>query len=339
MSDIQTRVGIVPEVRGAPAAVSEIASVYQALRSGTMNVKDANAALKDYGGTIRAQSSALRLMRSEFRNTHAALMESMRAISSVASIGRTLTSIYQTYTLSQIRIADKTRDVRDVEEELNKVQTLRSQVVKDLGVDSVYALRLMDEEDQLTKRLTDEKIDLSRAQKENAAGYVSMGLSALQVIPSLVYIYQHTQAARDLLGDASWRAETLNTISTSALAAKTALSLTLAEWGILAGALAAPLVATIIVKTVKESEYYAELPEEEQGYTPGTKGYFDWEKWFKDTFGGEEFGGGGGFGGGGAGLREGGVDVTVGGDTDVDVTVKTDVTVEKKGGGSGGKFR
>jgi len=147
----------------------------------------------------------------------------MGAFRGIASIGYTLTNIYKTHTLMQIRVADQTRDVRDTEIELFKVEAMRSQIVKDLGADSVYAMRLMDEEDQLTKRLVEEKRDLSQAQQQNILGYAGIGLEAFRLIPNLEAVYKNSLMFKDLISDATWRAETLETLKTAAIAAKDAV--------------------------------------------------------------------------------------------------------------------
>lgn len=355
MSDVQTRVGILPEVRGAGSAASEIARVYQALRAGSIDVKSANEELRKYSGEIYGQRRALSLLRTEWRNNNAALLEGMRTLSGVARIGRTLTSVYQTHTLMQIRLADKTRDIRDIEGELAKTQEMRRKIVQDLGAENVYALSFMDEEERLTKRLVEEKRDLSRAQQENILGYVGIGLSIVDTIPSMVSIYQHASNLRTILGDTSWKAATLETLSTAAAGAETAIAAVGTAWTVLANLLGAGLVIGGIVYAATTPE---EKLEEERLKFHGTTGPgyhpdygITWEQLESDLppdsllwnlYPGGEF-----TPGERPDFTKGdNINVNVGGgDTDIDVSV--DVTVEKipkstsygKFGGGGGRVR
>lgn len=202
MSDVQSRISIVPEVKGASAAASELGRIFRELQEGSKTAKEANAAMREYSGAIRAQSRAQSLIRTEWRNNNAALVEQMRILRSVSGIGRTMTNVVQTVTLQQMRMADETRDVRDAEMELLRVQGLRKTAMEDLGIKSVYAQSLLTQENALTRRLTEEKRDLRRAQVQNIAMWASTSIELVGVIPRLVDIVRHTDQIRAILGSA-----------------------------------------------------------------------------------------------------------------------------------------
>jgi len=358
MSDVSTKIGINISASGAGSTRDEIASIYRALREGTTDVKGANAALKEYGRSIRAQNRAISLLRAEYRAQNAGMLEGMRTMTRVASIGRTITSTYQTYTLMQTRVADKTRDVRDTESNLADIQARRMQVVADLGANNAISLRLMNEEERLTKRLTEEKRDLKRAQDQNIIGYGGMALQLVGLIPKTVSAYQSLSSMKTLLGE-TWTYTGLSGIVTAAGAAKTALSGILTTWGYIGVALAAPLAAKVIVETAMETPYWLGTPEEfpippSGGGTPG----FDFLGWVGDMFGDGMEGAGlipedlvgalmdeivgvtgqGDYGDYGESTLPGGdgASVTVEGE---DIDVQVDVTVTKSSYGGGGESR
>ena len=218
MSDVQTRVGLGFDSSGASAVASDIGSIYRALRDGESTVKQANQALHQYTGSIYAQRRAIMMIRTEWRNNNAALLESMRGMMAAARIGRTLTNVYQTYTLMQIRSADAQRDIRNTEEDLLRIQGLRERAVRDLGAGSVYAIDLLEQERKITERLNEEKQDLVRAQRENIVGYTGMGLSMIGVLASSVDLYYHMKITKAILGG-TWEMTALGKLGT-ALAAR-----------------------------------------------------------------------------------------------------------------------
>ncbi len=200
VSDVQTKIGLQPEVRGASSASDEIRKIYDALRAGSVTVDQANEQMRQFNGSILAQRRAIMMIRTEWRNQNAALFEGMRLMRSTAQLGRTLTSVYSVYTLMQTRMQDKTRDVRDVGEELNRVQDQRLVLQRDLGTTNIYALSLMQQEERLTKRLAEEKRELKRAQDQNIIGYIGIGLQMMNVITTVVQMLTHFRNMQAITG-------------------------------------------------------------------------------------------------------------------------------------------
>lgn len=356
MSDVQTKVSITPVVQGGSGARSELAALWQEFKNGKMSVEEFNDEMRNLSGSIYAQRRAVMLMRTEYRNQRAALYEAMRGFRAVAQIGRTITSTYLTYTMMQTRVADRTRDVRDTQEDLASVQERRIRVVKDLGANNSIAMRLMSEEERLTERLAEERRGLKRAQDQNIIGYSGIVLHALQVIPSMVALNRHIDLTKLYMGE-TWSYTGLSGIVTSAASAEVAILGVKTTYGTLASLLAIPLVIKVgfdvmqdLADKVNEQLEEAGLPitEKKPGdpdmkpLWPGVwvdEGLLEeypsdkeipWEP-------GPEFGGGGGVGGGGGGARTGGdINVTV---EEGDVDVEVDVTVTRRGSGGGGESR
>jgi hypothetical protein len=336
MSDVQTRVGIIPEVRGASRAADEIAKIYHELRNGKKTVGEANTAMREYSGTIYSQRRAISLIKSEYRTTNAALMESMSAMRAVARAGRAVTGVYQTYSIMQIRTADALRDVRDTEDDLRRVSELRIRVSKDLGENSVYALDLMEQERRLKEQLQQETMDYNRAQKENIVGYVGMGLAILDVVPAISDLYYHYNIMKSVVGE-SIEATGLTGIAGAAAAAKAAIVGVKTELTLLAGLAATPIVFNIIKKFKEEHPELMTETEEPIGETPapssvaGRQGLDVWDIMFGESGRAGESGGGfganKGLGGDGGGVR-GDVVLESGGDVDVDV--QTIVSVKQR---------
>lgn len=360
MSDVQTRIGIAPVVVGGSAARGELALLWREFRDGKMSVEEFNAEMRNTSGAIYAQRRAVMLMRTEYRNQRAALYEAMRGFRAVARIGRTITSTYQTYTLMQTRVADRTRDVKDTQEDLIKIQERRIRVVSDLGATNAIALRLINEEERLTKRLTDERRGLKQAQDQNIVGYVGIGLQALAVIPNVVSLMRHIDLTRLYLGE-TWSYTGLTGLVTAAGAAKVSILGAKVALSSLANLAMIPIVAYLTIeirKKLMETEYWGDRDPDLPPGPANVPGFrLDewlsdiWDQAFGDGMQGEglipedlvgellgELGGLGEWEGkdyGDSTLPGGdGASVTVEGD---DVEVQVDVTVTKtrtQGGGS-----
>lgn len=299
MSDVQTRIGITPVVIGGAGARSDLRALWQEFKDGKMTVEEFNQEMRNLSGSIYAQRRVIMLMRTEYRNTRAALYEAMRGFRAVARIGRTITSTYMTFTLMQMRVADKTRDVRDTQEDLAKIQERRIRVVKDLGANNAIALRLINEEDRLTKRLTDDRRDLKRAQDQNIIGYVGIGLQTLQIIPTMVALKRHIDLTRLYMGE-TWSYTGLVGLVTAAGKAKVALFGVQTTLTGLALGVAIPVIITWAVAQAAADlredlkEEFEETPywwPEEEPYKPGkigrpAMGGFDIQRYIGDWWGG-----------------------------------------------------
>ncbi len=281
---LTTRLGIGISASGASAASSEIARVYQELRNGTMSVMDANSTLASYSEGISAQVKALRLLNAESRTSHAATLEFMRGLSSVASIGNTLTGVYNAWQLSQIRIGQQTESLADAQDELRRVQERLAIVTRDLGADSVYAQSLISEEASLKRRVASATEDLTAAQQSLNFQYVSTGLSLVQCIPAVYTLTSHFREFQALISTLtlSQVATDLGLIATGATgAAATIQALT----GI--GTIVLPVTFSYAwVKAAQESEYWTK-PNENAPPGPGNSGgiFLPQEimKWYSET--------------------------------------------------------
>ena len=201
---LNTQIGIVPQVTGAGAASAEIARIYQELRNGSISVRDANSALRDYGESILSQNRALRLLGTEYRVSNAATIEAMRGLQALGSIGNTLMNVYNSFNLSQIRLQDQTRNLSDSQESLIEVQGRLRKVSAELGSDSVYAQALMQEETRLKKKVADDTQSLTISQQQLNIGYVSMGLSLVGLPQKIFNLYGHFSKFKTIIDGISF---------------------------------------------------------------------------------------------------------------------------------------
>lgn len=290
MSDVSTKVGIRPEIQGMSGVKSDLASLWREFRNGKMSVEEFNAEMRNTSGAIYAQRRAVMLMRTEYRNQRAALYEAMRGFRAVARIGRTLTSTYTTYTLMQTRVADKTRDVRDAQEDLAAVQVRRTKVVAELGVNNAIAMRLMDEEDRLTRRLEEDRRGLKQAQDQNIIGYAGIALQALAVIPTMVSLKRHLDLTRLYLGE-SWSYAGLTGIVTAAYNAELAVLGIATTVGALIELVAIPIAVVLAIEWLTS---YPEVMDWLEGVEHlmydwwvdlGERMRISWDDWMTDLFG------------------------------------------------------
>jgi hypothetical protein len=201
--DVRTRMGIKPEVEGAQQAYSDISEVYRAFKEGALTVKQANEEARNFSDTIYAQRRQLMLIRTEWRNQHAELIQSMRVLRDVGRIGTTVTSIFRTYTITQMRMGDIQRGIADTEERLNDIREKRIRIDAELGTGNAYSLRLMRQESDLSQKLIDQKRSLHYAQQQNMIGYAGITLQIIGLIPQAANLYRNFETLKLILGE-SW---------------------------------------------------------------------------------------------------------------------------------------
>lgn len=141
--------------------------------------------------TIYAQRRALITMRTEWRTTHAELIEVTRAMSAVGQMGKSIISMWQAYNIAQMRVADSARDLQLANTSVTILQDEMNRLVS-------RGVTTGEEYIDISLRLADAKAkaaaasrDYSQAQQDNIAGYVGMGLQAVGLIGNLVDLAYH----------------------------------------------------------------------------------------------------------------------------------------------------
>jgi len=272
--DIQTRVTVGFGSSGANIIVSDLGRIYREVRQGKKTFEAANKEIRNATREIYTMNRAVTASRATWRASNAALLEGMSAMRSLQRVGRTGVAMFQTWTLMQIRAADATRDVRDTEEELTRARELRLRYTKDLGAASVYAQEMARREARLTERLAQERRDLTRAQRDNKVGLLTLGMTALDILPNLVSTYMHIKTTKALLGENWTLTGSLGAIATEAAAAAKAV-------GTIEMALAA-LPATVMVTIAIAAEYLS-TPEQKRR---AKQNITTRQSWVSDVLGG-----------------------------------------------------
>lgn len=160
--------------------------------------EDISLAMKRGTANIYGQRRALIAIRTEWRTTHAELIEVGRAMQAVGAIGKTLMSMFQAHTLAQMRLADATRDL---ESATGKTGILREEMFRlerdgKRGTEEYIdtQMRLVDAENSAA----DAHANLGRVQQENIFGYASMGLSVIGVVGNLIDLAYHIKIIQHL---------------------------------------------------------------------------------------------------------------------------------------------
>jgi len=148
----------------------------------------------DWLYTVRRAQTA---MRTEFRVTHADLIEGARVLQDVGAIGRTVVSMWQAYTLAQTRVADAARDIREAQGDVVIIQDAlnRSMRSGDLEQQMELTLKLS----HAKTAAAEASQALTKAQNDNIIGYIGMGLQMGSILGRLPTMALHITVLQGLM--------------------------------------------------------------------------------------------------------------------------------------------
>jgi len=158
---------------------------------------------------------AYNTIRTQMRLQHAEMIQTMRLMGHVVSIGRTALTMWSAYSLAQLRAAEAEERHQEAAQEVTRLEALYAHYVEEFGESSIFAQKALKELNEARERERRLLRELRRAQMENAAGYASMGLYALQFARSIGYAYIEAKQLKAML-------ESLTPILEAFAAARTA---------------------------------------------------------------------------------------------------------------------
>lgn len=244
-------------VEGANETIATIGALWKSYREGDITLGAFNEGMKKAGEATLSQRHANMLLRTEWRVSHATLLEFNRALMDLAHMGQTILTIWSSWTLAQLRMERLTKDHTDAVIGVSEAQSLYNQYLRDFGADSVYTLEASDKLNTAKSREKDVLDQITKAQTDNIVGYVGMGLSAVGVIAQVTMLRMHLSTTAGtlasttsalLISKLAWIAHAIATGASSvALAIFHALTGPLG-WAILAVAAAVAVGAIAWIK-------------------------------------------------------------------------------------------
>jgi hypothetical protein len=187
------------EVVGAEEAKASLIEYFQAYKAGTQDINALNTGLKEQAGSIYGARRSLMLMRTDWKMQHAAWVESASVMRGVGQIGREITSMWQAYSVAQIRVTQAEQGVSSahanvaiLQDELNSL-TAQGKASSEEYYDTLIKLT----EAQGALKLASDGV--SKAQTENIVGYVGMGLQVSGLFANIVFMLPHLRLLTQLI--------------------------------------------------------------------------------------------------------------------------------------------
>lgn len=216
-----TQMGAFMKLAGADSVVSALAQVSQAVRQTRGEFTASKEGIEAYTGAMRQHAETIRIVRShllqqrktwstlrlEQRMEHAVLFETMRAFRDIAMIGRTMMNIFQSYTMMMIRVEQQEENVEEATIGVTEAQRIYNRMVAEFGLESFYAQQSLEGLQDAQAREESALEKLNQIQKQNRFGLLSMGLSALDVVPRITMLGYHLKLLHnylELCGGASY---------------------------------------------------------------------------------------------------------------------------------------
>lgn len=138
------------------------------------------------------------LMRTEVRNENMVLIESARAMQSVANVGKTMMNMWQAYTVGMIRIENAQRGYNETTKDMVYWQGLANRYLQEFGADSTYYKEAAQNAQNLKDKLKDQADQIQRAKDEMNLFYVSAALQVPSFISNLIQIKNHLEILKNV---------------------------------------------------------------------------------------------------------------------------------------------
>ena len=188
-------------VEGADDLITVLGGIRQELlnmgSSTAVGFGQAKASLSEYTDWLYTVRRAQTAMRTEFRVTHADLIEGGRLLSDFGAIGRNVVSMWQAYTLAQIRVADAARDIRSAQADVTITQDTLNRAMRSGTLEQQMNLQLQLSSAQ--SKVKDSTEALTKAQNDNIVGYAGMALQMGSIIGRLPTMALHIKVLSGLL--------------------------------------------------------------------------------------------------------------------------------------------
>jgi len=199
------------QVAGVEDARRQLIEFFNAFKEGTQDAKTLNSAMREIAQPIYGMRRALSLARTEWRLTHQTMIEASRIMRDVGRIGRTITSIFTTYTVAQIRLAQAQRDYEDAVKDVAEAQAVYNHYLEVFGKESVFTQRAYEQLQNAIEKQKQAEEELQRTQQATIMGYVGIGLQVSELIATVPTMIKHVNDLRIALSTANTSASTLAT--------------------------------------------------------------------------------------------------------------------------------
>jgi len=189
------------EARGIQETKRQLIDFFHAFREGKEDVKKLNKEMRQIAQPIYGMRRSLTLIRTEWKTQHATLVETARLFRDVSSIGRSLTSMFRTYTVGQIRVERAQRDAADAAKTVAELQDRYNRYLEVFCKDSVFTKRALEDLTE-AKQAEKEATDLAaQAQNDMRLAYIGIALEAPTIISSFIDIGEHVKTLTALIKD------------------------------------------------------------------------------------------------------------------------------------------
>lgn len=199
------------QVVGVEDARRQLIEYFNAYKSGTRDIKELNKEMREIAQPILGMRRALNLAKAEWQLMNETMIEAGRIMRDIGRIGRTITSIFTSYTVGQIRLARAQKDVKEAQREVAEAQARYNRYLQVFGENSVFTQRAYEELQRAIERQKEAEQDLQRAQQETMIGYVGMTLQIGELIATIPTMIKHVNDLRIALSMTNASASTLTT--------------------------------------------------------------------------------------------------------------------------------
>jgi len=199
------------QLAGVEDARRQLVEYFNAYKSGTRDIKELNKEMREVAQPIYGMRRALSLARTEWRLNHQAMIEASRIMHDIGRIGRTITSIFTTYTVAQIRLAQAQRDYEDAVEDVSEAQERYNRYLEVFGEKSVFTQRAYKQLQNAIEKQKEAEEELQRTQQATMMGYVGIGLQIGELAATIPTMIKHINDLRIALATANTTASTLAT--------------------------------------------------------------------------------------------------------------------------------
>lgn len=193
---------------------------------------------------LRRGYSAIRI---ETRTAHMAMIEFGYTLNSVAGIGRTMNSMFQTYNTAQIRITEAQTQLTEADKDVAYWTGVHNQYLNDFGADSDYATKAAKQLNDALEAQKNAQTNITQAQKDTNAQYIAYALMLPGIANDLIKIGIHAKDASAVIAANGGLTATLagSNIVSGLAGMGTALGATTAGGAVAAGATMAAVPALV----------------------------------------------------------------------------------------------
>ena len=188
------------KVSGHRATIEAANKVMASYRNTGTVLKSVTDAQRNQSKALYAARRSIHIVRMQYRIYNAVLIEQMRLLRNVATMGRTILYIQNALNISAIRLTEAREREADATKDAAHYQKLYAHYTDVLGNTSVIALDMADKLTKAKEREADAQRDVTRAINAQRISYVGAGLAALDLVTQVHNIYMRTRMLKDMAG-------------------------------------------------------------------------------------------------------------------------------------------